>query len=143
MVLYNRESIRYMYEKLKSLVLDDTLFGVVMVVLVGIGSFGLGRLSVQENTPVVNSAPAAALQALTPTITPAVATQTLTEVNEPPQPTGSGGGAVVASRSGTKYHLPSCPGAKQIKPDNRIEFATPAAAEAAGYTPAANCPGLQ
>ncbi len=143
MVLYNRESIRYMYEKLKSLVLDDTLFGVVMVVLVGIGSFGLGRLSVQENIPVVNSAPAAALQALTPTITPAVATQTLTEVNEPSQPTVSGGGAVVASRSGTKYHLPSCPGAKQIKPDNRIEFATPAAAEAAGYTPAANCPGLQ
>lgn len=50
---------------------------------------------------------------------------------------------VVASRNGTKYHLPSCPGAKQIKPENKITFSSPQEAEAAGYEPANNCPGLK
>lgn len=48
----------------------------------------------------------------------------------------------IASKSGAKYHLPSCPGAKQIKPENRIEFKSKEEAEARGYSPAANCPGL-
>jgi methylphosphotriester-DNA--protein-cysteine methyltransferase len=49
---------------------------------------------------------------------------------------------VVASKSGTKYHLPTCPGAKQIKSTNLITFNSKQEAEAAGYTPASNCPGL-
>ena len=130
-----------MYEKLKSWLLDDTLFGVIMVVLVGVGSFGLGRLSVQENIPAVNSTPSAVLQALSP-VTPAMTPTSVEVPTKAAIPTVSGEGVMVASRSGTKYHLPSCPGAKQIKPENRIEFASRAAAEAAGYTPAANCPGL-
>ena len=48
----------------------------------------------------------------------------------------------VASVSGTRYHLLSCPGAKQIKEENRIYFRSREDAEIAGYTPAANCPGL-
>jgi hypothetical protein len=51
-------------------------------------------------------------------------------------------GNFVASKSGTKYHRADCPGASQIKPENKIFFATAAAAEQAGYTKAANCPGL-
>lgn len=46
----------------------------------------------------------------------------------------------VASRSGTRYHHISCAGAKQIKEENKIYFANPSAAEAAGYTRAVNCP---
>lgn len=45
----------------------------------------------------------------------------------------------VASRSGARYHHISCPGAKQIKTENKIYFPNPTAAEAAGYTKAANC----
>ncbi len=52
-------------------------------------------------------------------------------------------GTVVASRNGTKYHLPGCPGAGQIKEENKIWFESSAAAVAAGYSPAANCPGLK
>ncbi len=52
-------------------------------------------------------------------------------------------GEVVASKQGTKFHLNSCPGAKQIKPENRVVFPTVAAAVAAGYEPASNCPGLK
>lgn len=132
-----------MYEKLKRWLQDDTLFGVCLVVLVGVGSFGLGRLSVQEQVPAVATTPAASFQSLVPTGVPEAVGESIpaSSPNLVPPP-ASGNDVVVASRSGTKYHLPSCPGAKQIKPENMIEFSSISAAEAAGYTPAANCPGL-
>lgn len=46
---------------------------------------------------------------------------------------------VVASKSGTKYHLLTCPGAKAILEKNRVYFESPAAAQKAGFTLAANC----
>lgn len=52
------------------------------------------------------------------------------------------GGQVVASKSGTKYYLPSCSGASRIAEANKVWFASVAAARSAGYAPAANCPGL-
>lgn len=51
-------------------------------------------------------------------------------------------GAYVASKSGTAYHLPSCPGAKQIKEENKVWFASKTDAELAGYKPAKNCKGI-
>lgn len=48
----------------------------------------------------------------------------------------------MASKNGTKYYLPACGTAKRIKEENKVWFATKAEAEAAGFTPAANCPGL-
>lgn len=51
-------------------------------------------------------------------------------------------GTYMASKNGTKYYLPTCGSAKRIKAENRVWFATKAEAEAAGYGPAANCPGL-
>lgn len=54
----------------------------------------------------------------------------------------SGSGTYVASKNGTKYYLPSCGSSKRIKEENKVWFATKEAAEAAGYGPAANCPGL-
>lgn len=50
---------------------------------------------------------------------------------------------VVASKNGTKYHLPTCPGAKQISPENKITFPSISSARSAGYTPALNCKGLK
>ena len=52
------------------------------------------------------------------------------------------GGGYVASKTGSKYYLPWCGGAKSIKVENKIQFATRADAESAGYTPAANCKGI-
>lgn len=48
----------------------------------------------------------------------------------------------VASISGTKYHLPTCSGAKRIKEENKIWFSTKEDAELSGYDPAGNCPGI-
>ncbi len=49
---------------------------------------------------------------------------------------------VVASKSGTKYYLPSCAGVERISEANKVWFASAAAAAAAGYAPSANCKGL-
>lgn len=51
-------------------------------------------------------------------------------------------GGYVASKNGSKYHLPWCSGAQRIKEENKVWFETKAEAEKAGYTPAANCPGI-
>ena len=56
--------------------------------------------------------------------------------------TGTPGVGYVASKSGTKYYLPSCSGVKRIKEENKVWFATVDDAKAAGLTPASNCPGL-
>ncbi len=49
---------------------------------------------------------------------------------------------VVASKTGKKYYLEWCGAADRITSENKVWFDSPAAAEAAGYTPAANCAGL-
>jgi len=48
----------------------------------------------------------------------------------------------VASKNGSVYHYPWCPGAQQIKEENKIYFDSKEEAEKAGYRPAKNCPGL-
>ena len=50
-------------------------------------------------------------------------------------------GAYVASKNGTKYYLPDCPGALRISDQNKVWFASKDDAEAEGYQPAANCVG--
>jgi hypothetical protein len=52
-------------------------------------------------------------------------------------------GVFVGSKTGKKYHLPSCSGAKRIIDKNKIWFASAIEAEKLGYTPATNCPGLK
>jgi len=111
-----------MLEKLKSLLLDDVVFYGLLILTIAIIAFGLGRQSVSGVSQT-----AAGVQVL----------QSETKKN-----IVENGIVVVASRSGTKYHLPNCPGASQIKPENRLEFSSIAAAKAAGYGPAANCDGL-
>lgn len=128
-----------MQEKLKSWLADDALFTGVLVILVGIASFGLGRWSVVESAVPVQAA--------------GVILSNAPKSDVPKQEFGSAATSptfpemvalvVVASKSGAKYHLPTCPGAAQIKDSNKITFNTIAEAEAAGYTPAANCPGLK
>ncbi|MEK7552742.1 MAG: hypothetical protein AAB505_01380 [Patescibacteria group bacterium] len=51
-------------------------------------------------------------------------------------------GQVVGSKNGNKYHYPWCSGAQRIKEENKIWFTSVDEAKKAGYTPAANCPGL-
>ena len=135
-----------MQEKLKSWLGNDQVFYGLLLILVGLGSFALGRLSLSPELP----GPTAAVDFLTASALPALDSEEvkpdsgqLVDIKTEVQESGKSVEAVVASKSGTKYHLPSCTGAKQIKPDNLITFASQEEAKSAGYTPAANCPGLQ
>ncbi len=95
----------------------------VLVILVGLSSFGLGRLSAQQEMREaisVRSAP--------------IAKDTRALVV---------GGLLVASKSGTSYHFPWCPGAETMKESNKVWFEDESAAKKAGYKPAGNCPGLR
>jgi hypothetical protein len=113
---------------------DDVTTPVIFL-LVALAAFGLGRVSVLYETPSGfdimypgNGEGAGEYGAGASVIS---ATARLHEEKN-----------YVASLTGTKYHLPSCPGAKQIKEENKIWFTTKEDAEIAGYQPAANCPEI-
>ncbi len=105
-----------------------------ILVLVGLSAFGLGRLSLagEEGPRLIIRMPDGTAQtaAVYQSAKPAAKSAPLTS------------GSYVASKSGTKYYLPSCSGVSKIKEENKVWFSTVAQAQAAGYTAAANCPGL-
>lgn len=128
-------------------------YTILLILLVGFGSFGLGRLSrLQESkSPILMeqtlSASVAAVSSVAPSslftgndtsgVSPVKGR--LSEGNNPVAP----GGALVASKGGTKYHFPWCSGAQRISEANKIWFGSVEEARKAGYTPAGNCKGLK
>jgi len=109
---------------------------VATVVLLGITSFGLGRLSVvDEGHASVALCASPQLLHATQAIPETTSSQTTTIT-----PTTQG--QVVGSKNGTVYHLPWCSGAKRISENNKVWFVSKTEAEAAGYRPAANCKGI-
>ncbi len=103
----------------------------IIIILVATGSFGLGRLSVQnkEKEPLQINMPVSQ-NGTSSTVSAAVLNSK----------TSSSG--VVASKNGTKYHFPWCSGAKNISEANKIFFDSKEQAEEAGYSKAVNCKGL-
>lgn len=132
-------SIQEISAKFKPLWEDDRLFYGVLVILVAIVSFGLGRLSISQNSQAFQEkAPIVLFEGASAPIAPS---SSVPEVHEP-QVAGAAAGTYVGSRNGSKYHLPWCPGASQIKDSNKVFFASKEEAEKAGYTPASNCKGI-
>lgn len=119
----------------------DEIAVIVLVVLSGALGFGMGRLSkFHEMMPPV-SVEAAEIGA--DALSAAVVIPSPSSVKTA-SPTGSfGKGILVASKSGKKYHLTWCPGARTISEQNKIYFNTKEEAEAAGYLPASNCKDLR
>jgi len=112
----------------------------IIVVLASGASFGLGILAGQDMREGDVIIKERELTETLPKASPeAVKAATVQIPSEPAIPAG---GQYVASRNGSKYHLPWCAGAKAMNEANKIWFATKEAAEAAGYTPASNCKGL-
>ncbi len=107
--------------KIKGFVLGD--WGIILVViLVGFASFGLGRLSaLEEYKPQVE----------------------IRYENEASAASGiSMEGKYIASKNGSVYHFPWCSGADRILEKNKVWFTTEQEAKLAGYKPAGNCKGL-
>ncbi len=101
--------------------LKGTTLTFILVALVGVASFGLGRLSMIDRSHVISlqSAPLRDGQ--------------LALVM---------GGKFVASKKGSAYYFPWCVGAERINASNMVWFTSREDAEKAGYVPAKNCSGL-
>lgn len=115
------------------------ILNISLIVLLATFSFGLGRISLYEEsrTPVrIIPPPGGVVETVNTLPDTGKVKGVTTEI-------GSQVGEVVASKSGSKYHLPWCAGAKQISEKNKIIFASPEEARKAGYTPASNCKGLK
>jgi hypothetical protein len=116
---------------------------VIIVVLVGLGCFELGRLSKENssggvkieypNMPQDINQAANAISAVefANTISSAQ-TSTITQ-------NSNSGKTFFASSKGTKYYTISCSAGKTIKQENRIYFTTGEEAQAAGYTLSSSC----
>lgn len=125
-------------QKVKYFFIDNRtdIFIAAIIFLVGLSSFGLGRLSVlvQEKEKIrIEKSPAGLSQIKdinTKSLDKAVSQVSAVQ------------GKYVASKSGTSYHLPWCPSATKIKEENKIWFNSKEEAEKLGYKPAVNCPGL-
>lgn len=138
-------SIQDLSIKFKGFLGNTEVLLAILLVVVALVSFVLGRLSVSEQGVAVTSAiPTHNPNPALPHLTTASSTATssgIENVAEAIESTPREAG-YVASKNGTKYHLPWCGSANQIKEENKIWFATKAEAEKAGYTPAANCKGI-
>ena len=131
-------NVAFFIQTLKQLARRDSLIA-LLVILVGFGSFGLGRLSVldSQKTPIAVSIPKNAPQSGQNSNEEFKASaQVLRSVN-------NAEGILVGSKNSRVYHFPWCSGAKRISAENKIIFASKAEAEKAGYRPASTCKGLQ
>jgi hypothetical protein len=122
--------------------LESRYFFAVIIVLVAGISFILGRISkIEDSREPVRILSDQSAAVANPAISPSNSVAKPT--NNPINTGGSNLGQVVGSKNGTKYHLPTCPGAKQISAQNLITFNSIEEARAKGYTPASNCKGLK
>jgi hypothetical protein len=120
----------------KGLKIKDDLYIVLLIILVGTASYGLGKISSFEK----NKAPISVLKTKDYMLA-TVSNNSLT--NNTKNTTASPSGLVVASKSGTKYYYPWCTGVSRIKEENKVWFNTIEEAKAVGLTPATNCTGLK
>ncbi|MBU4480337.1 hypothetical protein KKG48_02760, partial [Patescibacteria group bacterium] len=117
-----KESIKYLSNKIKlsgDLINNQDVFLVIAIILVSLASFGLGRLSKtdEQKSPLqIISSQNKALAEILPEFNDA---GQLAQASLPLQT-----GKYVASKSGTKYHLPWCSGAQRIKEENKVWFDT-------------------
>lgn len=120
--------------KIKPFFNKNTL-SVIILILVAISSFGLGKISAnrEKRTPIILGAfetqKTSQISNITPVPTSKKAVETMTDT-------------VVASKNGKSYYFASCAGAKRILDENKITFSSKIEAEKAGYKPAQNCKGL-
>ena len=138
-------SIKDYWQKIKGqfLAREGAIFLTMIIVLTASLGFGLGRLSkIEEQKPPVRIEYDTAGQTATPINTSEGGHGEVSKSEATLGESRAGDREVIASKSGKTYYLPWCSGVRRIKPANRVSFVSPAAAAAAGLSPAKNCPGL-
>jgi hypothetical protein len=131
-------------QKIKQFLESDKgkdILTVIIVILAGLGSFELGRLSKENNNYGIkieypNEQKASALLAvesysnLLQNTRVSSNVKTLNDLNDK---------SFFASSRGSKYYTASCSAGKTIKQENRIYFKTGEEAQMAGYTLSDSC----
>lgn len=137
-------SIQELSIKLKGFWNNTEYLLAMLIIAVSVASFFLGRFSVHENIKEIQQKAevVGSIDSIEEKQRITVEKEVTKEVETPTEASLQESGGYVASKSGTKYHLPWCGSAKQIKEANKIWFATKEEAEKAGYTPASNCKGI-
>lgn len=130
--------ISNMFSKIKDLRVkaeETPLFLSLLIILVALASFGLGRLSLLEErrTPVTIN------NNIVPEETGINTTNTTEKENIGVKQSAVQATGIVASKNGTKYYFPWCGGLSRISEQNKVTFSSAKEAEAAGHTIAANC----
>ncbi len=114
-----------MYEKIKHFYTAmpiEFLFSII-VILIGLSAFGLGRLSALDESK----------ESVSLRYNNDLATAQEININ----------GTVVVSKNGSKYHYPWCAGALKMNEQNKRWYDSIEDAKGAGYSPAKNCKGLK
>ncbi len=134
-------------EKIKLFLGSDSgrdILTVVIIILVGLGSFGLGRLSTRgqlEGLKIEYTRPDIELRAQVPQI-PINSQNPQNDSKSAPEVTQESKEIIktfFASRKGSKYYSASCSGGKTIKLENKIYFSSKEEAEGAGYELSSTC----
>ncbi|MCX6751733.1 MAG: hypothetical protein NT161_03160 [Candidatus Nomurabacteria bacterium] len=121
-------------EKIKQFTESDKgkdILVIIIIILVGLGSFELGRLSKNSSSGLKIEYPSQE-------------SNVLESINQNPtklaqNSTKSNSGNFFASSRGTKYYSISCSAGKTIKEENRIYFNTSTEAQSAGYELSSAC----
>ena len=122
-------------EKIKQFLQSDggrNILTVVIIILVGLASFGLGRLSKNGQNAGISAEYGANVERGAKDV-----------LESKPAGLGAEDTSAVktffASNRGSKYYSIGCPGGKTIKQENRIYFSTKEEAERAGYELSTSC----
>lgn len=125
-------------EKIKAWIQSETgkdVLTIIIVILVGLGSFELGRLSKGSTSSGIKiEYPDKGLGESANTIS--AITAPTTNHTTPSAPAGK---EFFASSRGTRYYSFGCSAGKTIKTENRVYFSSANAAETAGYTLSTSC----
>ncbi len=138
------EKVTEYIQKVKSWILDtkSDLYVATLIFLVSMASFGLGRLSLLW--PQKESLRIEQTDNFNQDKRPEIGESNIGDKTEKQTASilSAAKGKYVASKNGTAYHYPWCPGALKIKEENKIWFQAKTEAENRGYKPAGNCEGL-
>lgn len=116
---------------------------VLIIILVGVVSFELGRLSIKSEAgslkieypaPEFSQGASAVSAFKSSNFSQNTAPKSQTSKSQSPV-----GNAYFASSRGSKYYHIGCSGGKTLKPENKIYFSTASEAESAGYELSSTC----
>jgi hypothetical protein len=105
----------------------------LVIILVSLGSYGLGKLSPRASSEPIKIEYD---ENLVSSYSAPLKNQTASAIKSLPSSTDH---TVYASSKGKKYYYANCSGLKKVSEANKISFPDSSAAEVAGYTLAANC----